>query len=250
MWSTESTNQIANISGYFEDAYSIFVTENGDIFIDNDIENGHRVERWLSKEDKFEIVMNVSASCYGLFVDINDTLYCSLQHHSKIVKTWLNDKSMIITVVVGESSPSDPSNKITFPCGIFVDDNFDLYVADSGNNRIQLFQLGDSTGKTVAGETSSNPTTALDCPTGIVLDANKYLFIADLMNNRIVGSGPYGFRCLIGCNGQGSESHQLSAPWSLAFDSYGNIFVTDRNNHRIQKFFYIENSCGKFKILL
>ncbi|CAF4118000.1 unnamed protein product, partial [Adineta steineri] len=54
MWSTESTNQIANISGYFEDAYSIFVTENGDIFIDNDIENGHRVERWLSKEDKFE----------------------------------------------------------------------------------------------------------------------------------------------------------------------------------------------------
>ena len=105
------------------------------------------------------------------------------------------------------------------------------------NNRIQLFQSGQLNATTVAGNTSSTITISLNCPTGIVLDADKHLFIVDNSNHRIVGSGPNGFRCLVGCNGTGgSASDQLSYPMSLSFDSYGNIFVTDTGNNRIQKF--------------
>jgi hypothetical protein len=127
--------------------------------------------------------------------------------------------------------------------------NFDLYVADCYNNRIQLFQSGEFNGKTVAGNKSSNPTISLSNPTGIVLDAYKYLFIVDSWNCRIVGSGPNGFRCLIGCDGWGSQSNPLSYPWSLSFDRYGNMFVTDRNNNRIQKYLFNESSCSKLKIV-
>jgi hypothetical protein len=98
----------------------------------------------------------------------------------------------------------------------------------------------------VAGVKSSNPTITLTAPTGIVLDADKYLFIVEYGNSRIVGSGPLGFRCIVGCSdSDSSESNKLSNPWSLSFDSHGSIFVTDWQNKRIQKFLLSTNSCSK-----
>ena len=68
----------------------------------------------------------------------------------------------------------------------------------------------------------------------------------DSNNDRIVGSGPNGFRCLVGCSGsQGSASNQLNTPITLSFDSYGNMFVTDCGNNRIEKFILTNNSLGK-----
>jgi hypothetical protein len=121
-----------------------------------------------------------------------------------------------------------------------------LYVADWGNNRIQLFQSGELNGFTVAGNTSPNFTITLYQPTGIVLDGDNYLFIVDSGNNRIVGSGSNGFRCLVGCGGSGSASNQLNFPGTLSFDSFGNMFVTDVNNSRVQKFDLMINSSSKY----
>ena len=121
-----------------------------------------------------------------------------------------------------------------------------IQLVDQNNNRIQLFRSGELNATTVAGVGSSNITITLNSPSGVVLDADKYLFIVDQDNNRIVGSGPNGFRCLVGCSGGGSASNQLYYPQSMAFDSYGNIFVTDRSNTRIQKFLLSRNSCGKY----
>ena len=113
------------------------------------------------------------------------------------------------------------------PRGIFVNTNFSLYVADSGNNRIQYFISGQSSGTTVAGNGASG-TITLSSPFAVVLDGDGYLFIADTNNNRIVGSGPYGFRCVAGCSRMnGSAPDQLGTPYMLSFDGYGNIYVTD-----------------------
>jgi hypothetical protein len=193
--------------------------------------------------------MNVNSACSGLFVDINDNLYCSMQNHHQVVKGWWNGSEMTSTVAAGTGIRGSASNELGFPMGIFIDVNLDLYVADCQNDRVQLFQSGQSHGITVAGSESSNPTISLRCPSGIVLDAEKYLFIVDQKNGRIVGSGPNGFRCLVGCHGKGSQSNQLYSPFTLSFDSFGNIFVTDLSNHRIQKFQYLKNSSGKLKIV-
>ena len=99
----------------------------------------------------------------------------------------------------------------------------------------------------MAGSGSLSPTITLNYPIAIILDADKYLFIADYFNHRIIGSNSNGFRCIAGCSGSsGSASNQLSHPSSLSFDSYGNIFVTDFMNSRIQKFFFMTNSCSKY----
>ncbi|CAF4106375.1 unnamed protein product [Adineta steineri] len=249
MWDDESINPTKIIHGNFTEPSSLFVTSNGDIYIDDGEKNG-RVQKWIAEINNFVTVMNVNSPCYGLFVDVNGTLYCSMSQHHRVVKISLND-AVINTnrVAAGTGIEGFDANHLKGPLGIFVDMNLDLYVADCGNDRVQLFQSGELNGITVAGSTSLNPTISLDCPSGIILDTEKYLFIVDQYNNRIVGSDLNGFLCLVGCYGGGSETNQLNGPSSLSFDRYGNIFVTDTDNHRIQKFQYIEESCGKFRMI-
>ncbi|CAF1078635.1 unnamed protein product [Adineta steineri] len=242
MWDEESANPTKTIHGDFTRPNSLFVTSNGDIYIDDGKKNG-RVQKWMVETNNFVTVMNVNSTCYGLFVDINDTLYCSMFNHHQVVKRSLNDSVMSSNLVAaGTGIEGSDSNQLKNPLGIIVDVNLDLYVADCNNNRVQLFQLGESNAITVAGYTSLNPTITLACPSGIMLDAEKYLFIVDHGNDRIVGSGVNGFRCLVGCYGKGSQSNQLIFPFSFSFDHFGNIFVTDQDNSRIQKFLLMKDS--------
>ena len=242
----DSINPTKTMSGSLSAPHSIFVTINGDIYIDNDHIHG-RVDKFTLNSNISIPVMHVSSLCFGLFVDMNNTLYCSMYHHHKVVKKWLNDNSNITSVAAGTGVNGSTSNMLYHPAGIFVDINFDLYVADQYNDRIQLFRSGELDGITIAGEGSLTATITLQYPTGIVLDADKNLFIVDAGNNRIVRSGPHGFICLVGCSGSsGSASNQLYFPRSISFDNDANIFVADHNNHRIQKFLLATNSCGKY----
>jgi len=105
--------------------------------------------------------------------------------------------------------------------------------------------LNQRNGITVAGNGSEKLTIELYIPTGIVLDGDQHLFIVDQGNNRIIGSDENGFRCIFGCSGEsGSTNDKLSDPTSMSFDSYGNIYVTDTGNDRIQKIVK-NNICGK-----
>jgi hypothetical protein len=226
------------------------VTNNGDIYFSNSY-SSYQVDKWTLNANTSVLIMYVSYPCYGLFVDISNTLYCSMTDVHQVFKIWLGDTTTTLTTVAGTGAYGSASNTLWNPYGIFVDTNFDLYVADWGNSRIQLFQSGQLSGVTLAGATSSTTTITLSLPTGIVLDADKYLFIVDAWNSRIVGSGPTGFRCVAGCSGSGgSASNQLLYPWSLSFDSYGNMFVADRSNSRIQKFILSTNSCGKYENII
>jgi len=244
VWSNESINLTRTISAGLSSPWSLFVTPSGDIYVDNGQLNG-RVDKWTSNTNFSVPAMYVNQSCQGLFVDINDTLYCSIGDPRSVVKKSLNSSSNITITVAGADSSGSASNMLSDPHGIFVDINLDLYVADYGNNRIQLFQSGQLNGITLAGNGSQNITIVLYNPTGIVLDADGYLFIVDKGNNRIIGSGPNGFRCLVGCPGNSSASNQLSSPHILSFDSYGNMFITNWESSLIQKFILLTNSCGK-----
>ncbi|CAF1563870.1 unnamed protein product, partial [Adineta steineri] len=199
IWQEGSVNPTKIIHGNFTQTWSLFVTSNGDIYIDDGEKNG-RVQKWIAETNTFVTVMNVNSSCDGLFVDINDTLYCSMS--AQVVKRSLNDSVMSSNrVAAGTGIEGSASNQLNSPHGIFVDVNLDLYVADCYNDRVQLFQSGESNGITVAGSTSRNPTIKLRLPRGIILYADKYLFILDSFNSRIIGSGLNGFRCLVGCYG-------------------------------------------------
>jgi hypothetical protein len=245
VWSEGNNTPSRYMSNNMVTPYSLFVTTSGDIYVDSGNASG-RVDEWTLNATIGIPSMYTCAKCSDLFVDITNTLYCSMASLYRVVTKSLNSNSNTLNTVAGTGSAGNTVYMLNLPYGIFVDINLDLYVADSNNNRIQLFQSGQLNGTTVAGNGSLSITITLKGPTGVVLDADGYLFIVDKSNNRIVGSGPNGFRCLVGCSGlAGSTSSKLSSPYTVSFDSFGNMFVADWGNSRIEKFYLMTNSCSK-----
>ncbi len=244
IWPEGNNALIQNITGNLSSPFSLFVTINDDIYVDNGNSYG-QVDKCTLNETVTVPAMYVCSACYHLFVSVNNTLYCAMPNYHQVIAKSLDSVLNPFGIVAGTGFVGSTASMLNTPRGIFVDINFDLYVADSNNDRIQLFQLGQSNALTVAGNGASG-TITLAYPTGVVLDADKYLFIVDNNNNRIVAEGPNGFRCIVGCSGYGSASNQLAYPNNMAFDSYGNIFVADTNNNRIQQFFLATNSCGMY----
>ena len=245
IWMNNSTDpNIILYTSLSSSSYSIFVTTNGEIYV-VDSSSIKQIIKSNSYSNQTISIASTSGTCYGIFVDINNTLYYSVYGNHKIEKKWLNDNSSTIITVAGTGSSGSASNLLYFPVGIFVDTNFDLYVADYANHRIQLFHLGQANGITVAGNESLTITISLDNPTHVILDRNKYLFITDGDNHRIIGSNENGFHCIAACSGSsGSMSNKLNVPRSIAFDSFGNLFVADHDNNRIQKFCLSTNFCN------
>ena len=244
VWDNDKNlNSSRIISSNLSDPRSIFVAINDDIYIDN--RNNRRVEKWIAETNTWMTVMSVQSSCVGLFIDICNNLYCSMYDNHQVVKKWLNDTSDTRTIVAGTGIQGYESDMLIRPWGIFVDINLNLYVAEHGNNQIRLFGFGERNGTIIVGKGSSPATIELNCPIGIVLDGDQYIFIIDNNNHRIVGSDERGFRCIFSCTGWGHSSYSLMFPVGLSFDSYGNLYVTDYEHHRLQKVHLSKQSCGK-----
>ncbi|CAF1327146.1 unnamed protein product, partial [Adineta steineri] len=221
---------------------SLFVTLNGDIYFENGNKTG-RVEKFTSNSIKSEFVANFSGNCRGLFVDIQNSLYCSINSEHRVAKVLLDNDHHTITIVAGTNSSGSKSYQLNGPWGIFIDINFNLYVADAHNNRIQFFRRGELNGTTVAGNKTPN-NLVLEHPTDVILDGDGFLYVADNDHHRIIQVRKDEYQCISSCKMKsGLASNQLNKPYSLRFDSFGNLYVTDEFNHRIQKFDILNNSC-------
>ena len=242
-WREGDTVETRNISGNLSGTSSFFVSDDGDIYVDKGNAN-RRVEKWSVSSTNVIAAMYTCKQCSGLFIDIRNNLHCSVEGDHQVITKSLDNHLNIWKVVAGDKAAGSTPTQLNYPHGIFVDGDFNLYVADYSNNRIQKFPFGQITGTTIAG-TGAPGTIPLNNPSAVVLDADGYLFISDRSNDRIVSSGPYGFQCIMGCSGAGSSASQLFNPDSISFDSYGNLYVTDSRNNRIQKFLLISNGCGK-----
>ena len=241
VWLEGRTTPTRTIIGGLSYPVSIFATTNGDIYVDNGY-TYKRVDRFMMNGTRNSSAMDVKERCYGLFVDVMNNLYCSMYYVHQVLMKSLNTNSTIWTIAAGTDCSGSTSNTLNGPCGIFVDTDLNLFVTDCLNNRVQKFLSAQVNAITVAGNGALD-TITLNCPSGVILDGDGYLFIVDSNNHRVVASGPTGFRCIVGCSMiAGALSSQLDNPIELKFDSYGNIFVTDRDNNRIQKFILISNT--------
>ena len=244
VWHGGSAIPTGNIMTNYTNSRSLVVSITEDIFIDNGSPN-YDVALWRENAASSFSTLSIGDGCYSLFLAGNDSLYCSISYSHRVVKRSLNSSDFQVKTVAGTGCAGFEPHRLYYQRGIFVTINSDLYVADSNNHRVQLFPEGQLNGTTVAGREALGTVQLLN-PTAVMLDADGYLFILDCYHYRIVGAGPYGYRCVVGCTGgTGSAPNQLSASRSMAFDSYGNIFVVDTYNDRVQKFFLSSNTCSK-----
>jgi DNA-binding beta-propeller fold protein YncE len=228
---------------------SLFVASSDDIYVGNGGNN--QINIWTLVSGKSPIILDSDGPCYGLFIDIEYKLYCSVKDANKVIKKSLNGDNKEWTEVVGNTNGVSESlpKKLNNPYGIFVDKNFDLYVADFGGNRIQIFKGGQSEENMTISVNMQIEGLFLDGPTNVILDADKNLYIVDSQNHRIVfvESNFEQGRCLIGCSGKTeSRSDQLSYPIGISFDRSGNLFISDSKNNRVLKFILETRLCSKF----
>jgi hypothetical protein len=123
----------------FQNSFSLFVTSNGDIYIDNGEKNGH-VEKWIPSTSQYSTVLFVCPSCTSLFIDRNYSIYCSMSKRHQVAKGDLFSLAMTMTIVAGTGSAGSALNQLHSPLGVFFDEYFGLYVADCENNRVQRFR--------------------------------------------------------------------------------------------------------------
>ncbi len=116
--------------------------------------------------------------------------------------------------------------------GIGIDAEDRLYVADSCNHRVQIFE---DDGRLVRqyGRPGTGPG-ELSYPYDVRVDASGFQFVCEFGNSRIQVFDPDGNSVEI-IGGPGSALGEFSNPWSLAMDSEENLWVADSGNHRLQK---------------
>ena len=246
IWSGESSTPTEILDAQLFLYTSLFVTLNEMIYFGSSDEAG-RIDKWPKGAMNGIFVTKFSSHCYDLFIDINNALYCSVNTEHRVDKVSLNDGTNTAIKVAGKGNSGTAVDELKEPWGIFVDRGFNLYVADGGNDRIQLFRSGQTIGETVAG-LGVPANLMLKQPTDVILDADDFLYIVDNENHRIIRSKDDQFQCIIGCtNKNGSALDELNKPYAINFDSYGNLYVMDEYNFRVQKFILVTNSCGKYQ---
>ncbi len=129
------------------------------------------------------------------------------------------------------------------PRGMTTDAAGNLYVADSGNNKIVKFtsQGGflDEFG------TFGSADGQFRSPTDVAVDGAGNIYVADLGNDRIQKfNSSFGFVAKWGSEGEGDG--QFDGPEGIATDAAGTVYVADQFNDRIQVFSSAGAFLGKF----
>jgi poly(3-hydroxybutyrate) depolymerase/sugar lactone lactonase YvrE len=126
------------------------------------------------------------------------------------------------------------------PVSVVSDRSGNLFIADQNpllGRSVARISINDGTIRKLKGLDD------LSLPTGLAVDQDGNLYIADSENHRIRKVTPDGTVSTIagtgaaGFSGDGgpAPAAQLQAPWGLAVDSAGNLFIADTGNHRVRK---------------
>ena len=146
---------------------------------------------------------------------------------------------MILLVGSGGSA----NNELSLPFGIARNPaSGALYITDQSNHRVMEYASGASSGTVVAGGNGPGTSnTQLNLPAGVYFDASSNsLIIANTGANNIVrwiiGASTWTLVAGSAIGSNGDTSMLLDYPMGVILDSMRNVYVADRNNHRIQFF--------------
>jgi tripartite motif-containing protein 71 len=112
--------------------------------------------------------------------------------------------------------------------GLAVSGSF-VYVADTGNDRIQRFTLSGEQPRVLI------PPGTLDVPQGLTVRGTR-ITVADDRNHRLVVFDTGGRMLGTVGAGRGANPGQLAHPYDVASDAAGRLFVADDLNHRVVRF--------------
>jgi uncharacterized protein (TIGR03437 family) len=209
----------------------------------------------------------------GVAIGLNGDLFVADSGNNRVLEYLAGAGTGAVAIrVYGQANmnsalkPSQLSAQtLSSPQGVYVDQASNLYVADSGANRVVVYS------NTPVAATSGDPATyiigqgsffgaaggtALKTPTGIGVDGGGQIYVADSGNNRVlifpslillpqaggVASGVVGQPNLTGFSpnwdGQNglTSADALSSPVGVYLDRQNTLYVGDAGNNRVLQF--------------
>ena len=190
---------------------------------------------------------------YGAVKDANGNLYVVEARGHRVRKIT---PSGTLSTFAGTGVPGyagdggqATSAQLNWPQGLVLDGSGNLYIADTGNNRVRKVTpagiITTFAGTGVYGYSGDDgPATSakLADPTAVAVNSQGNVYIADSDNNRIrmvstsgaittvAGNGTEGFAG----DGQAATSAKISYPKAIALDNAGNLYIADANNYRVR----------------
>ena len=121
------------------------------------------------------------------FESSSNSVLIANRFENNIVRWRIGDSDWTLVAGNLNSSRGNSPSSLNDPFALTIDPMGNLYVADSGNHRIQFFSLGQAEGRTIAGITGvqGSSSTLLRSPFAITLDNQLNLYIGDTGGHRV-----------------------------------------------------------------
>jgi outer membrane protein assembly factor BamB len=184
----------------------------------------------------------------GGYVDPQGNVYIADAYNHRIRR--VSAAGVVSTVAgTGQAGYADgPATNCQFslPLGICVDGAGNVFVADTGNNRIRKIsadgQVSTVAGSGMGGYADGRGTNAwLNFPNDLVVDPAGDLFVTEFDNHTVRKIAPDGTVSTWVGNGSPGyvdgprPSARLNQPGGIALDQNGNLYVTEWGGQRIRK---------------
>ena len=129
------------------------------------------------------------------------------------------------------------ANLFIMPHGLSVDKENNIWVTDVGLSQVFKF---DHDGKLLlklgVAKIPGDDPIHFNEPTDVAVSNDGSFYVSDgYGNSRIIKFSKEG-KYILQWGKKGNESGELNIPHAIGVDSYGNVYVADRENNRIQKF--------------
>ena len=161
----------------------------------------------------------------------NNLLYVVDIMKSKVYVFGLNGEKKMIFGSFGEGK-----GQFRYPNGVAADDKGNVYVADTGNNRIQIFNQKGKYLRTVNSAEIDDGTKPFASPRGIFITDNNVMFVVNNVTNQVWACDLKG-KLLYRFGEKGDQNSQFNYPVGICIDK-NRLYVADSNNHGIKVFKY------------
>jgi sugar lactone lactonase YvrE len=191
----------------------------------------------------------IFADPFGVAIAPDGTIYIADAGDNNRIRKLTPDERVETFAGSGKEAFADgPGLQAAFntPSGLAIDEVGNLYVADTGNNRIRKISTqgvvstiaGDGTAGYADGPASQ---AQFDGPIGVAVDKAGNVFVADSYNDRVRLISPNGeVTTIAGAKGPGyadgpAATALFDTPCGLAVTSDGSVIVADTGNHRLRR---------------
>ena len=209
--------------GQFESPFLLAIDRQDNVYVADQ----QRILKFLSDGSYLMTIDSSQTGNFdGLGADSAGNLYLSSFNENKVHKYGPDGSFLLSWEMIHEHCCMEYT-----AMGIDVGPDDRVYVANSDNNRIEIFEPNG----TKSGEILGSPTVSLGFMTGIQVMSNGNVAVVDSGQNIITVISPTG-ELISQLGGFGPGERLFNTLWGIAANQDGTLYIPDRGDMRIQAF--------------